>query len=249
MTSDSVEETIDDFARTVYLTDTTGENWIENIIHGTNLPRLLERLLPAEAGEPILEMGFGEGTITEPLLRAGYRVHVVEGSPELCAAALSRFGDRGLIVHNSFFERFDPPHRYANVLCLHVLEHVDDPAVVVRQVLTWLRPGGQTIAVVPNAQSFHRQLAVTMGIQPRLDSLSPRDLKVGHRRVLTLDQLVGLFESAGFEVVDTFGYFLKIVPDSMMVEWPHDLIRALVHVADELPPHLLSNVGLVARRP
>ena len=111
----------------------------------------------------------------------------------------------------------------------------------------WLAPGGQVIAVVPNAESLHRQLAVMMGLQPRLDSLSPRDHLVGHQRVYDLAQFVALFRGAGFDVVEEFGYFVKIVPNGMMTGWKPELIQSLTTISDRLPPALLANIGLVLR--
>lgn len=105
------------------------------------------------------------------------------------------------------------------------------------------------VAAVPNAQSLHRQLAVSMGLQPTIDHLSPRDHLVGHQRVYTLDQLAADFEAAGLVVEQRFGYFVKIVPNSMMREWSPDLLRALTTISDKLPPHLLANIGVVARKP
>jgi len=61
-------KSLDKFASTVYLEDTTGENFIENVIHTTNLPSLLKRLSPTNR---ILELGYGEGIITAPLVELG----------------------------------------------------------------------------------------------------------------------------------------------------------------------------------
>ena len=248
MGTPSIASKIEDFARNIYIKDMTGENFIENIIHATNLESILSRMVPAAPGDPILEMGFGEGTITEPLLKAGYRVDIVEGSSELCKDASARFPTEQLRVNCAFFEQFTPAKPYMNILSLHVLEHVDDLSPVISNMLRWLAPEGRVIAAVPNAQSLHRQLAVSMGLQEQNNSLSPRDIKVGHQRVLTLDELEDEFNQAGFEVIERFGYFLKIVPNSMMVDWSPDLIRALTTISDQLPPHLMANIGVVARR-
>lgn len=238
---------LDAIAQRAYAHDATGDGAVENIVHATHLPQLLRRLGPPE-GAAVLEMGFGEGTITAPLLAAGYRVELVEGSRELCNQAQQRFGEQ-LRVNCSYFEHFEPRERFSRVLSLHVLEHVDEPEAVVARMRDWLAPGGQVIAVVPNAESLHRQLAVMMGLQPRIDSLGPRDHLVGHQRVFTLASLVGLFEGAGFEVAEQFGYFVKVVPNSMMTGWRPDLIEGLTTLSDQLPARLLANVGLVARLP
>jgi hypothetical protein len=70
---------------------------------------------------------------------------------------------------------------------------------------------------------------------------------VGHRQVFTLAQFVALFENSGFEVVKQFGYFVKVVPKGMMTSWPPNLIQSLTAISDQLPTHLLANIGLVAR--
>ena len=54
------------------------------------------------------------------------------------------------------------------------------------------------------------------------------------------------FEATGFEVSERFGYFVKIVPNSMMVGWSHDLIKALTNISSQLPPYIRANVGLIA---
>jgi 2-polyprenyl-3-methyl-5-hydroxy-6-metoxy-1,4-benzoquinol methylase len=152
-------------------------------------------------------------------------------------------------VHESLFETFSPAQPYDAALALHILEHVDDPRRVIRNIASWLAPGGSVVAVVPNANSLHRQLAVMIGLQPTIDTLTPRDNKVGHQRVYGLDGLVADFEAAGLRVEERFGYFVKIVPNSMMRDWSPDLLRALTEISDVLPPHLLANIGVVARKP
>lgn len=236
---------LDSFAESVYIEDTTGENFIENIIHTANLPSLISKLSPKSR---ILECGYGEGTITGPLVERGFSVEIVEGSAKLCQAARERFGSK-IVVFESLFENFKPEQPYDAVLALHVLEHVDDPQKVINNIASWLSPGGRVVAVVPNAQSLHRQLAVIIGLQPANDTLSPRDKLVGHQRVYNLDQFAADFEAAGLQIEQRFGYFVKIVPNSMMRDWSPDLLRALTEISDRIPAHLLANVGVVAHKP
>ena len=68
--------------------------------------------------------------------------------------------------------------------CNHVLEHVDNPVLLLEKMKTWINPKGKIIIIVPNKESVHRQLAVTMGMQPELDTLGARDKLVGHQRLL-----------------------------------------------------------------
>jgi SAM-dependent methyltransferase len=149
-------------------------------------------------------------------------------------------------VHEGLFEEFAPAEPFDAVLALHVLEHVDDPRALLRHVAGWLRPGGRIVAAVPNAESLHRRLAVRMGLQERLDSLSARDGLVGHQRVYTLAGLRGDVEAAGLRVVDELGWFLKTLPNSMMLGFDPALLRAQFSISDELSPDMLANIAIVA---
>ena len=54
-------------------------------------------------------------------------------------------------------------------------------------------------------------------------------------------------EAAGLTVVEETGFFLKSLPNSMMLEHSHELIRAMNEISPELPPELLANIGMVIR--
>ena len=138
--------------------------------------------------------------------------------------------------------------QFMNILSPHVLEHVDSPSDVIKIMFEWVAPGCQVIAVVPSATSLHRQLAVIMGMQEANGSPSPRDLAAGYQRRFGIGELEGHFVNIGFEIGDRFGYFLKIVPNRMITGWRSDLMKALTQISAQIPPHLLANVGLVARK-
>lgn len=194
----------------------------------------------------VLEMGYGTGLTVRELQALDVPIEVLEGSPLLADEARRRHP--GLLVHEALFESYDPGPCYDAVLALHVAEHVDDPRSLLAHVATWLRPGGRLVVAVPNAESLHRRLAVTMGLQERLDSPSARDVVLGHQRVYTLDQLRDDVEASGLRVVDELGWFVKTVPNSMMLEYDERLLRALFDVSDELPPRMLANIAVVGER-
>lgn len=234
-------EKLDDFATTYYLNEDVRDIYIEELQQRLSLPRVTESLGGASR---VLEMGFGTGLITGALLEKGITAEVVEGSPALRDIAMARHGHQGLVVHLAMFEDFEPEAPYDAVLALHVLEHVDDPQEMLTRVAGWLVPGGAIVAVTPNRQSIHRNLAVRMGLQPELDTLSARDHLVGHQRVYGLDTLRAEMEKGGFTVDDEFGYFLKTLPNSMMLDYSRPLLEALNCISEEIPPHLLANIGM-----
>lgn len=236
---------LDADARRYYLSGDVADHDIEDLQQQLSIDLLAE----AVAGcDRVLELGYGMGRTTRELRRRGVGLEVLEGSPLLASAA--REAQPDLVVHEGLFEAWTPPGApYDAILAPHVLEHVEDPRALLRRLRGWLAPGGRLVAVVPNAESLHRRLAVRMGLQPRLDTLSPRDHLVGHRRVYALDGLRADLESAGFTCGRELGWFLKTLPNGMMLDFPGSLLEALFTISDELDPRMLANVGVVAQRP
>lgn len=234
-------EALDRYARAYYLSDEVADMDIEERAQRLGAPTVAAHVRDARR---VIDMGFGTGEMARELLGRGIAVEVVEGSPLLAARARERHPD--LAVHEAMFESFAPGPVYDAVLALHVMEHVDRPRDLMAHVRGWLRPGGAVVVVVPNRESLHRRLAVRMGIQERLDDLSPRDHLVGHLRVYGLDTLQADLEGAGFRVDERFGLTLKTVPNSMMLDWPPALHDALTGISSELPPQMCANIGIRA---
>ena len=236
---------LDGFARDYYLAPAIPDHHIENQMQRDSTPRILAYI---PEGASVLELGTGDGLLTAALQQAGIEAELLEGSPILCRRARERHGP-ALSVHHALFETFTPARAYDAVLALHVLEHLDDPIAILRRIAAWLKPGGTLIIVVPNRASIHRRVALRMGLIPELDDLSARDHLVGHQRVYDLATLEQHVAAAGLAVEARFGSFLKTLPNSMMLGFPGPLLSALDAISDELPPDLLANIGIMARRP
>jgi 2-polyprenyl-3-methyl-5-hydroxy-6-metoxy-1,4-benzoquinol methylase len=199
-----------------------------------------------KSGSRVLEMGFGEGNLTRQLLAAGMEVDIIEGAELLVANARTIYGD-AVRVHHALFAEFQPDCEYDAILATNILEHVDDPADTLVFVRKWCGSNTRVAVTVPNAGSIHRRLAVLMGIQPRLDTLSPRDHLVGHLRVYDFEQLQCEVTAAGFEIVDHKGFLLKVLPNSLMKNMSADLVQALYAIADQFDIRYLADMGVVLR--
>jgi SAM-dependent methyltransferase len=203
----------------------------------------------------VLDLGWGTGTMGKALLAAGVDLTVIEGSVDLIARAGMELAGRypwKPQFHLSMFEDFDLEggliEPFDTVLCLFVLEHVEDPLRLLERAYSWLRPGGRLICAVPSATSVHRRVGYLTTGQP-VDTPSERDLLVGHRRVYTADDLMGEVADAGFKVWYPFGWFLKPVWNSLMVGWPPEMIDALCEIGWVGAVQDCANIGVLAHRP
>ncbi len=197
-------------------------------------------------GSRVLEMGYGEGNVTRQLLAAGMKVDIIEGAELLVNNAREIFGD-SVNVHHGLFSDFQPTIAYDVILATNILEHVADPVDTLDCIKKWCGSDTKVVVTVPNAESIHRRLAVLMGIQPTLETLSPRDHLVGHMRVYSFDRLHQEVSKAGFEIVEQKGFLLKVLPNSMMKGMSPELVQALYHIADQLDIRTLADMGVVLK--
>ncbi len=104
-------------------------------------------LMEPLAGERVLDLGCGDGALTERLVRAGCLVVAVDSSPEQVWAALERGLDARIIdVRELAFEdEFDAVFSNA---ALHWVAEAD---AVIRGVWRALRPGGRFVAEMGGA--------------------------------------------------------------------------------------------------
>jgi 2-polyprenyl-3-methyl-5-hydroxy-6-metoxy-1,4-benzoquinol methylase len=213
---------------------------IENLCQEYFIQWLMQQI-PAKAR--VLELGYGDGLVTAAFASSNYTLTLVEGAKLLADAARLKYPNIECV--HSLFEEFCPAQSYDLILAAHVLEHVDDPQAILHLMSSWLKETGKLIAVVPNRNSLHRQLAVVMGLQPDLESLSKRDRLVGHKRVYSLKTLEQDVRAAGLNVIDSCGFFLKVLPNSMMLDYSRELLWGLNAISANLPKDLLANIAVV----
>ena len=233
------EAELERIARQYHLNDQVPDKFIEDICQQHCCDWLQTLIAPSDR---VIELGYGEGiTLSRLAPRAGHYT-VVEGAQSL--VELMREKHPEVDAAHALFEAYRPQEPCDKLLALHVLEHVDEPVTLLRHLRHWLRPEGELVVVVPNRDSLHRQLAVLMGLQPALDTLSARDHVVGHQRVYDLASLEADLLDAGFEPFDRRGFFL---PNGMMLDHSPALVQALNQLGDRLPVTMTANLAVRAR--
>jgi 2-polyprenyl-3-methyl-5-hydroxy-6-metoxy-1,4-benzoquinol methylase len=239
--SDSIES-LEQIAQSYHLSEDVPDRFIESACQQYCCDWIASHLV--DAGR-VLELGYGDGITLSRLSPLVAQYVLIEGAESLVDKV--RAEHPGVDVRHQLFEQHVTETPYDKVLALHVLEHVDDPVSLLRHMASWMSPGSEMIIVVPNSESLHRRLAVLMGLQAELDTLSPRDRLVGHQRVYDLPRLRRDLEAGGFEVLEVKGFFLKTLPNSMMLDYSRELIAGLNSISDQLAPELMANLGLRVR--
>jgi protein-L-isoaspartate O-methyltransferase len=235
------KEKLDQIAADYHTNEAIPDIHIENLCQEYFIEWLLRQI---PIGSRVLELGYGDGLVTAELANFACKLTVLEGAGTLVDRARQAHPDIECV--HCLFEDFRAGQAYDVILASHVLEHVDDPQAILRQVTSWLDEAGKIIIVVPNQNSLHRQLAVVMGLQPKLDTLSKRDVLVGHQRVYSLQALESDVRRAGLMPVDSAGFFLKVLPNSMMLEYSRELLWGLNAISRSLPKDLLANIAVIA---
>lgn len=194
-------------------------------------------------GGRALQLGLGDGYIAR-LLAKQYREFVIlEGSDNV----IQDFYDKeaGYTVIKTLFEEFETEEKFDFLLGNHILEHVDDPVAIMRQARKSLNSNAKAIFSVPNADSLHRRIGVEMELLGKRNDLNAQDIQLGHRRVYTISEFERDIREAGFKILETRGYMIKLVSNAQMKGWSRELLDAIFKVSLAAPSEICSNIAVI----
>ncbi len=102
------------------------------------------------------------------------------------------------------------PTKYENIIFTHVLEHLDDPVLILKRINEeWLAEDGRLFLACPNANAPSRQIAVKMGLISHNSAVTESEDEHGHKCTYTLDTLERDARAAGLKVIKREGIFFK----------------------------------------
>ena len=115
-------------------------------------------LLKGVKGERALDIGCGPGVMVDQLTKKGFQFYGVDISENMIEECKKRFGHmetahfsvgraEALEFPNSFFDV---------VICMGVVEYLDDDVPAVKEIFRVLKPGGHAVITLPNRLSPYR---------------------------------------------------------------------------------------------
>jgi len=158
------------------------------------------RLVVRELGQRVVEVGCGIGNFTGLLLDR--ELVVALDREEACVLSLlERFPGRGnlhVLTCEAASDAFRDLARFLpdSIVCVNVLEHIEDDRAALRAMAEVLVPGGVIVLLVPAFDALY----------------GPIDRNLGHYRRYRRGALVSLAEAAGLEIrklryVNAAGFF------------------------------------------
>lgn len=191
------------------IVDNDGRNYFYGFDYDVMHPYMIKSFEPFFNRGSLLELGSFKGDFTKRLLPHFDDVTCVEASSDAINEARQNLGNK-VTFFNELFENVTLPKSYDNIVLSHVLEHLDDPVLVLKRINDeWLTPSGRLFLVCPNANAPSRQIAVKMGLISHNAAVTSAEAEHGHRFTYSLDTLERDATTAGLKVVHRSGIFFK----------------------------------------
>lgn len=209
--------------------------------------RLLLERLAFHVPRIVVEVGCGADLLYRHYLDQGGSVErwiIVEPGEQFANAAQCTMLPN-LHVIRSFFEEASAkviaelPAAPDFIICSGVLHEVPDAALLLRAAASLMDAHTLLHVNVPNAGSFHRRLARSMGMLEDLKTMSLRNLRLLQHRVYDIDTLVRDLEAVGLRVTESGGYLIKPFTHAQMEQivavLDGEVLEGLFQLGKELP--------------
>lgn len=119
-------------------------------------PGVHRRVLDLMRNEPrgrVLDLGAGKGNISTELKKLDFHVIACDINPQL-------FRIKGIRCDYADLNQKLPyeTESFDYVMCVEVIEHLENPHHVIREIARVLRPEGKVVVTTPNIANFYSRL-------------------------------------------------------------------------------------------
>ncbi|WP_127470871.1 bifunctional 2-polyprenyl-6-hydroxyphenol methylase/3-demethylubiquinol 3-O-methyltransferase UbiG [Thiomicrorhabdus aquaedulcis] len=153
-----------------------------------------------------LDIGCGGGILSEALARAGAAVTGIDLAKEVLTIAKLHGLDSGIKVDYQLVAAEDfaqqHPSRFDLVTCMEMLEHVPDPASIIRAAAQLVKPGGWVFFSTLNRNYKSYLLAIVAA--EHVLNLVPKGTHT-HQKFITPAELDAMAREAGLYLRDSAG--------------------------------------------
>jgi hypothetical protein len=202
--------------------------------------RFMRRHMPGT----VLEIGCGSLLMVDRVRQEALPVtRFVTVEPAQCFADLAiaaAADDHRFVVVRAYVEECLPelvslvPEGYEAVLLSGVVHETSMPLALLASAAALLKRDGHILVSVPNAHSFHRLLAVEMGLIASPAELSRKNRLLGQPAVYTRASLCELLREAGLVPLTFEGYLFKPFANDQMVAIQEMLPDGIIDALDSL---------------
>ncbi|MBK9780876.1 MAG: class I SAM-dependent methyltransferase [Anaerolineales bacterium] len=159
------------------------------------------------AGKKALDIGCGGGLFLAQLKAAGANVTGVELSDTRAFYAKTKYGFEVVkrTIEDEYWKNFYGS--FDIVTLWDVIEHVNYPMATVQAAARMLKPGGILLIDTPCRDAFYHRFGeftykLSGGRFPTFLNTMYSAKPFGHKQILSLTEMKGLFEAAGLEVAE-----------------------------------------------
>ncbi|MCA1583931.1 MAG: methyltransferase domain-containing protein [Acidobacteria bacterium] len=215
--------------------------------------RWLHERFERHLGRRILEVGSGVGNQTRYFVDNRERVVASDIEPHYVRELVARFAERGHVRIASFQFPLTPEARadlqresLDTIVCLNVLEHIEDDRSALQDFASVLSPGGRLVLLVPSLKALYGTL----------------DVHLHHFRRYERAELDRVVREAGFEIeeirflnrIGVVGWWLnsrvlkrRVLPKAQLslFNW----IMPMLRLEERRPPSFGMSLLVVARKP
>ena len=192
-----------------------------DVIH----PLIMRSFKPFFKDGNVLELGSFEGKFTIHLQECFADITCIEASSDAVRKAKDVVSN-GVEFIEGAFETIELKRRFDNIIMTHVLEHVENPNLVLSKIRTeWLAKGGRLFLACPNANAASRRIAVKMGIITHNEAVTAGEAQHGHYRTFNFETLEETIKASSYSIVEKSGVFFKALAN---FQWDELLKREIV---------------------
>ncbi|MGH2907654.1 MAG: class I SAM-dependent methyltransferase [Solirubrobacterales bacterium] len=147
------------------------------------------------AGKRVVDMACGEGYGSGVLGAAAKHVTGVDANPEAYEHAKAKYENEQVTIVRDLIETYREPEPVDAVVFLQTIEHVQDPAAVLRHFASLLRPGGEVYVSTPNLFTLAPPGAEKSDNPWHVKEYKPHEFRQLCQEVFTEVEIYGLFHA------------------------------------------------------